>query len=133
MTTRTTTKEDQQLQRQIEILSKRIEAMALETHEVSREFLQLQHTAATRKNPHSTDPSDKNKNFTTKRISTESEAFDNIKDHDFKIGDIVIITDIYLGRKGTKGSILSTSAKQVTIKDEQGKTYKRKHTNVKHG
>jgi hypothetical protein len=51
--------------------------------------------------------------------------------NDFKEGDKVTITNFYKGKKGTKGVVTRVTKKQVTIKDEAGKTHIRKLTNIK--
>jgi hypothetical protein len=52
-------------------------------------------------------------------------------DHDFKEGDLVVITNSYLGRKGTKGKVSYVTKTQVTLQDSSGKFHTRRFTNIK--
>jgi hypothetical protein len=50
---------------------------------------------------------------------------------ELKKGDLVVITNNYLGQKGTTGVIINVSNKQVTIQNKTtGKKYTRKKMNV---
>jgi hypothetical protein len=52
-------------------------------------------------------------------------------DHDFKEGELVIITNGYRKKKGTEGKVTYITKTQVTLQDESGRFHTRKFTNVK--
>jgi hypothetical protein len=70
-------------------------------------------------------------NYTTKRLIKEEEKKIASTTNDFVKGEKVIITNGYKGKKGSTGTVTHTTKTQVTFKDESGKTYVRKFTNVK--
>ena len=56
----------------------------------------------------------------------------NTYDHPYRIGDKVIITNAYLGKKGICGTVTAISAKRVTLTDASGRKHTRKPTNIKY-
>ena len=56
----------------------------------------------------------------------------NKNDHNFVIGDKVIITNNYAGERGTQGIVTHTTKQRVTILDSNNRSHNRKHSNVKH-
>jgi hypothetical protein len=52
------------------------------------------------------------------------------RNHSFKKGDRVVIKNMYLGRKGTEGTVSYTTKTQITLLDDSGKLHTRKFTNI---
>ena len=96
-------------QETIEDLANRLETLTIEAKQLTQELIRLQETA------------------TNLNISTTQE-----NTNPYRIGDKVIITNSYLGKKGTQGTVIATTLTQVTLIDHTGRKYKRKHTNVRH-
>ena len=86
----------------------RLEELTIETQELIQELRQL-HTPTT--NAHSSRP-----NF----------------DHIFVLGDKVVITNNYLGKKGTRGIVTTVTAKRVTLTDSTGRKHTRKPSNLRY-
>ena len=105
-------KNEKSHQDKIKDLVNKLETLTIETRQLTQELKRLQ------------------ENTTNLSINTNTqEAADS---NPYKIGDRVIITNSYRGKKGTRGSIIATTTSLVTLIDHNGKEYKRKHTNVKH-
>jgi hypothetical protein len=59
------------------------------------------------------------------------ETTNNHSLHNFQIGDIVQITNTYEGLRGTRGQVIKTTAKFITLRDTTtNRLIKRKYTNV---
>ena len=117
-------------------LIERIEAITLETQDITRELRQLQEQQLTTGQPNSvtTEPSEPPSVYTPTATAIPQENLPRspATTHDFHIGDRAIITNSYLGKKGTSGVVIAISPKQVTIRDKNGRSHKRKHTNLRH-
>jgi hypothetical protein len=73
-------------------------------------------------------------NSVTRELQELTELGDQEPDHPYPLshGDRVIITNTYLGQKGTKGLVVRVTDKQVTLKNEEtGRRYTRKYNNVR--
>ena len=53
-------------------------------------------------------------------------------DHPYKIGDRVVITNSYLGKRGVSGTVTNTTEKRVTLTDDTGRSHTRKPSNIKY-
>ena len=101
-------------QEQIKDLIQKIEALTIETSQLTQELNRLQETVIIPYN------------------SPDTQETNTGTTNSYHIGDRVIITNSYLGKKGTRGTVTATSAKQVTLIDRNGKEYKRRYTNIRY-
>ena len=96
---------------QINLIINRLENIAIETRELTQELRRLQQLP----------------------VSTVTDLpLQQQNDHPFKTGDRVIITNSYLGKRGTRGVVVSTTKNIVTLRDTQGKNHTRKSTNIQY-
>ena len=132
--TRTSASTDEKISHLID----RIEALTFETQEVTRELRQLQRNS-TLSPRQSVDPhppftnaeSEPTTAFAIPQVTLATAQASTIL-HDFRIGDRVVITNTYLGRKGVSGVVVAITSSQVTLQEQNGRRHKRKHTNLRH-
>jgi hypothetical protein len=89
---------------QISALIRRIDSLTLEANSLTRELQGLMNQQPVR----------------------------NENSNDFQIGDSVVITNNYLGQRGTTGIITHITPKRITLRNEAtGREYTRKNSNVR--
>ena len=103
---------------QITIIINRLDELSLEVHKLTQELRSLQHGQHIQP-------------FATTNNAVPARE-PNLFEHPYKDGDKVIITNAYLGRKGTHGTVINTTAKRITLVDQQGKKHTRKPDNIKY-
>ena len=103
---------------QISTIINRLEDLSIEVHELTQELRAIQQEDNTNTTPLAT------------AVPLPSPLPHTTFEHPYKTGDKVIITNSYLGRKGTRGTVIKTTAKRVTIVDTQGRKHVRKPDNI---
>ena len=123
-------------------LIERIEAITLETQEITRELRHLQRSQLL--TPAASPAQDSTERIEDPRTPiaiavlqastppAPAAAQSIAALHDFKIGDRVTITNSYLGKRGITGTVTAVTLSQVTIQDKNGRFHKRKYTNLRH-
>jgi len=64
------------------------------------------------------------------RIRQQSSAV-AMFEHGLKAGDDVVITNNYKGQRGICGKVIHVTGTWITLRDDSGKLYKRKYSNVR--
>lgn len=52
-------------------------------------------------------------------------------EHGFEVDDQVVITNLYQGFRGTRGTVTGITSQFVTLRDANGRSYTRKCTNLR--
>jgi hypothetical protein len=102
----------------------RLDSLTLEANTLTRELLTKDKTQSS-----TNAPTSKSADINEPKQRQRGDGVTKL--NNFEIGDRVHITNKYRGKQGIKGKVTYVSMNQVTLKDDAGKKYVRKYTNVK--
>ena len=102
-------------ERRVQEIADRLEALSLESASLTRELRRL-----TRSTQWTADGGERNRE--------ETRSANN--NRPLQVGDRVVITNRYRGRRGTEGTVVRVTSTQVTLRDSSGDEHTRKQTNV---